>query len=49
MIMIEEQNKNPDRLWKNRGGQLLKDEKEKKVIQKVIKLYFKCTCSVFSP
>lgn len=37
--MMQEQTNNPARLWKNRGGQLLKEEKERKVIQKVITIY----------
>jgi len=36
MIMMQEQANDPARLWQNRGGQLLKEEKERKVIQKVI-------------
>lgn len=35
MIMMQEQANDPARLWQNRGGQLLKEEKERKVIQKV--------------
>jgi len=34
MIMMQEQANDPARLWQNRGGQLLKEEKERKVIQK---------------
>lgn len=34
--MMQEQANDPTRLWQNRGGQLLKEEKERKVIQKVI-------------
>lgn len=34
--MMQEQANDPARLWQNRGGQLLKEEKERKVIQKVI-------------
>lgn len=33
--MMQEQANDPARLWQNRGGQLLKEEKERKVIQKV--------------
>lgn len=33
--MMQEQANDPGRLWQNRGGQLLKEEKERKVIQKV--------------
>lgn len=36
MIVMQEQANDPGRLWQNRGGQLLKEEKERKVIQKVI-------------
>jgi len=36
MIVMKEQTTDPARLWQNRGGQLLKEEKERKVIQKVI-------------
>lgn len=39
MIMIKEQATDPARLWQNRGGQLLKEEKERKIIQKVNKVY----------
>lgn len=39
MIMMQEQANDPARLWQNRGGQLLKEEKERKVIQKVIIFY----------
>jgi len=35
MIMMQEQANDPARLWQNRGGQLLKEEKERKIIQKV--------------
>lgn len=35
MIMMQEQANDPNRFWQNRGGQLLKEEKERKVIQKV--------------
>ncbi|XP_060877460.1 protein regulator of cytokinesis 1-like isoform X2 [Metopolophium dirhodum] len=34
MIMMQEQANDPARLWQNRGGQLLKEEKERKIIQK---------------
>ncbi|XP_025411967.1 protein regulator of cytokinesis 1-like isoform X2 [Sipha flava] len=34
MIIMQEQANDPGRLWQNRGGQLLKEEKERKVIQK---------------
>lgn len=36
MVMMQEQANDPARLWQNRGGQLLKEEKERKLIQKVI-------------
>lgn len=39
MIMIQELANDPGRFWQNRGGQLLKEEKERKVIQKVILIY----------
>lgn len=38
--MMQEQSTDPTRFWQNRGGQLLKEEKERKVIQKVIIIYF---------
>ncbi|XP_050523703.1 protein regulator of cytokinesis 1-like isoform X2 [Daktulosphaira vitifoliae] len=34
MVMMQEQANDPARLWQNRGGQLLKEEKERKLIQK---------------
>lgn len=40
MVMMQEQANDPGRLWQNRGGQLLKEEKERKVIQKVINISF---------
>lgn len=36
--MMKEHANDPARLWQNRGGQLLKEEKERKTIQKVIYL-----------
>lgn len=48
MIMIKEQSTDPGRLWQNRGGQLLKEEKERKVIQKVNKIYFLVFLLLFS-
>lgn len=39
MIMLQERVNDPVRLTKNRGGQLLKEEKERKVIQKVNLVY----------
>lgn len=38
--MMQEQANDPNRLWQNRGGQLLKEEKERKVIQKVNTINF---------
>lgn len=45
--MMQEQANDPGRLWQNRGGQLLKEEKERKVIQKVnIKIIVLLNCTL---
>lgn len=47
MIMMQEQANDPARLWQNRGGQLLKEEKERKIIQKVVYNILTIQFSVF--